>query len=150
MVVRKRLLLLPLLVASFAPSSTSSPAGATRYVSNTDPTCGGLAPCHSTIQAAVIAALPGDKIVIRPGIYTEQVSIQGKNSSAAATDAARIVIQADPDAPVGSVVLRGAVATCTNGHAIRFQQSKFVTVRGLTITASGGSAISLMGGNNQN
>src|SRR5213593_3071578 len=150
MVIRARLLVLPLLVASFAPSSTSAPAGSTRYVSNTDPTCGGHAPCHSTIQAAVVAALPGDKIVIRLGTYTEQVSIHDKNNSSTATEAARIVIQSDPDAPVGSVVLRGAVGACTSGHAIRFQRSKFVTVRGLTITGAGGSAISLVGGNNQN
>ena len=150
MATRARLLILPLLAASFTPSSTSVPAGSTRYVSNTDPTCGGHAPCYTTIQAAVSAALPGENILIQRGSYIEQVSIQGKNNTAAATEAARIVIQADPDAPVGSVVLRGAVATCTNGHAIRFQQSKFVTVRGLTITGSGGSAISLVGGNNQN
>jgi len=150
MATRARLLILPLLAASFTPSSTSVPAGSTRYVSNTDPTCGGHAPCYTTIQAAVSAALPGENILIQRGSYIEQVSIQGKNNTAAATEAARIVIQADPDAPVGSVVLRGAVATCTNGHAIRFQQSKFVTVRGLTITGAGGSAISLVGGNNQN
>ncbi len=150
MATRARLLILPLLAASFAPSSTSAPTGSTRYVSNTDPTCAGHAPCYTTIQAAVSAALPGENILIQRGSYIEQVSILGKNNTAAATEAARIVIQADPDAPVGSVVLRGAVATCTNGHAIRFQQSKFVTVRGLTITGSGGSAISLMGGNNQN
>jgi len=150
MAIRARLLILPLLAASFTPSNTSVPAGSTRYVSNTDPTCGGHAPCYTTIQAAVSAALPGENILIQRGSYIEQVSIQGKNNTAAATEAARIVIQADPDAPVGSVVLRGAVATCTNGHAIRFQQSKFVTVRGLTITGSGGSAISFMGGNNQN
>src|SRR5438445_4533749 len=122
MATRARLLILPLLAASFTPSSTSVPAGSTRYVSNTDPTCGGHAPCYTTIQAAVSAALPGENILIQRGSYIEQVSIQGKNNTAAATETARIVIQADPDAPVGSVVLRGAVATCTNGHAIRFQQ----------------------------
>ena len=150
MATRARLLAFPLLVVSFAPSSTSSPPGSTRYVSNTDPVCGGHAPCYTTIQAAVTAALPGETVLIRPGSYTEQVSIQGKNNTATATEAARIVIQADPNAPVGSVVLRGAIATCTSGHAIRFQQSKFVTVRGVTITGAGGPAISLMGGNKQN
>jgi len=44
----------------------------------------------------------------------------------------------------------GAVTQCTNGHAIRLQQSKFITLRGLTITGAGGQAVSLMGGNNQN
>src|SRR5207249_6505780 len=80
----------------------------------------------------------------------EQVSIQRKNDSSTTTEAHRIVIAADPSAPPGSVVLDGAEAECSDGHAIRFQRSKFVTVRGLTITGAGGPAISLMGGNNQN
>ena len=48
------------------------------------------------------------------------------------------------------MVLQGTVAGCTHGHAVRFQQSKFITLRGLTITGAGGQAVSLMGGNNQN
>jgi hypothetical protein len=60
------------------------------------------------------------------------------------------VIEVDPTAPVGSVVLQGTVSQCTQGHAVRFQQSKFITLRGLTITGAGGQAISLMGGNNDN
>ncbi|OLD62965.1 MAG: hypothetical protein AUI47_10710 [Acidobacteria bacterium 13_1_40CM_2_68_5] len=127
-----------------------APAGTTRYVNRTDPTCEGYAPCYTTIQAAVTAALPGETIIIQPGTYTEQVSIQDKNNTATATETNRIVIQADPAAPVGSVVLHGAVSACTNGYAIQFQKSKFVTVRGLTITGAGGQAISLLGGNNQN
>lgn len=60
-------------------------------------------------------------------------------------------IQAAVDAvQPGSVVIRGAVSQCTNGHAIRLSQSKFITLRGLTITGAGGQAISLLGGNNQN
>ena len=42
------------------------------------------------------------------------------------------------------------MGVCTNGQAIRLQQSKFITIRGLTITGSGGQAVQLMGGNNQN
>ena len=60
------------------------------------------------------------------------------------------MIEADPAAEVGSVVLQGAVTQCTNGFAIRLQQSKFITIRRLTITGAGGQAISLLGGNNQN
>src|SRR5712691_1745137 len=150
MAARARLLLLPVLTASLISSTTSSQSGATRYVNATDPTCGGHAPCYRTIQAAVTAALPGETVTIQPGAYTEQVSIQGKNNTATATEASRIVIQADPAAPAGSVTLHGAVATCDDGHAIRFKQSKFVTVRSLTITGAGGQAIWLMGGNNQN
>jgi hypothetical protein len=93
--------------------------------------------------------LAGDTIRIQAGTYQEQVEIQGKNATST-TEADRIVIEADPAAPVGSVVLRGAVTQCTAGHAIRLQQSRYVTIRGLTITGAGGQAISLLGGNNEN
>jgi hypothetical protein len=124
--------------------------GAARYVNASDATCGGHSPCYATIQTAVTAALAGDTIIIQAGSYTEQVKVTGKNNTASATEADRIVITADPNAPVGSVVLHGTVTQCTNGFAVRFQQSKFVTIRGLTITGAGGQGISLMGGNNQN
>ena len=48
------------------------------------------------------------------------------------------------------VILTGIPGTCTGNFAIRLQQSKFITIRGLTITGTGGQAISLLGGNNQN
>jgi RHS repeat-associated protein len=137
-------------VALLATATVSHPQGSTRYVNGTDPTCQGHTPCYATIQAAVSAALAGDRIVIQAGTYIGQVSVQGKNGGAGATEADRIVIEADPEAPVGSVVLDGSVSVCTNGHAVRFQQSKFVTLRGLTITGAGGQAVALMGGNNQN
>ncbi len=88
--------------------------------------------------------------MLQPGLYREQVVITGKNSGNGATDTDRIVIEADPAAPVGSVVVAPPAASCTSGHAFRFQQSRFVTLRGLTITGAGGAAISLLGGNNQN
>src|SRR5215813_2394115 len=123
--------------------------GITRYVSSTDPTCGGHAPCYTTIQAAVNAVLHSDTIQIQAGLYHEQVSITAKNS-ASTSESDRIIIQADPAAPVGSVVLQGAVTQCTNGFAVKLQQSRFITLRGLTITGAGGQAISMLGGNNQN
>ena len=141
------LLLLPLLLASTA---TFSHAGTILYVNHTDPACQGHTPCYQTIQAAVDAAQAGDTIRIQAGTYQEQVNISGKNNVAGASEADRILIEADPAAPVGSVILQGAVTQCTNGYAIRLQQSKFITIRGLTITGAGGQAISLMGGNNQN
>jgi hypothetical protein len=92
----------------------------------------------------------GDTIQIQAGTYTEQVLISGKNNTSTASEPDRIVIQADPAALVGSVVLHGAVTECTNGHAIELQQSKFITIRGLVITGAGGPAVSLLGGSSQN
>jgi RHS repeat-associated protein len=140
-------LLLPLLLFSTA---TFAQAATLLYVNPTDPTCQGHAPCYQTIQAAVDAVLAGDTIRIQAGTYQEQVNISGKNNVPGASEADRILLEADPAAPVGSVVLTGAVTQCTNGYAIRLQQSRYITIRGLTITGAGGQAISLMGGNNQN
>ena len=131
------------------PSSAPAQTGL-RYVNATDATCGGHSPCYTTIQAAVNAVLAGETIVVQAGTFHEQVSITGKNNSGNASEADRIIIQADSAAPAGSVVLQGSVTQCTNGFAVKFQQSKFITLRGLTITGAGGQAVSLMGGNNQN
>src|SRR5215470_16174749 len=79
--------------------------GITRYVNHTDPTCGGQAPCYTTIQAAVNAVLHSDTIQLQAGTYHEQVLIAGKNSTST-SESDRIIIQADPAAPVGSVVLQ--------------------------------------------
>jgi RHS repeat-associated protein len=121
-----------------------------RFVSNTDPVCGGRSPCYATIQAGVTAAHAGDVVRILPGTYVEQVSITGKNNTAGASEASRIVVETDPGAPAASVVLQGVVTQCTSGYAVRFEQSKFVTLRGLTITGAGGQAVSLLGGTNEN
>jgi parallel beta-helix repeat protein len=148
---RTGLLLLPVLALTLLLLPTTSfQQGQILYVNNADPTCQGHAPCYQTIQAAVTAALAGDTIRVQAGTYQEQINISGKNNVAGASESDRILIEADPAAPVGSVTLTGAVSQCTNGYAIRLQQSKFITIRGLTITGAGGQAISLMGGNNQN
>ncbi|MEX2222940.1 MAG: Ig-like domain-containing protein [Candidatus Rokuibacteriota bacterium] len=128
-----------------ASAVATSEAGTVRHVNRTDGTCAGLSPCYGSIQAAVNVAQPGDTVRIQPGIYVEQVSVVAKNAGAT-TPASRIVIEADPAAPVGTVVLHGPIGQCTNGHALRIQQSRFITVRGLTITGAGGAAIAL-GGN---
>ena len=75
--------------------------------------------------------------------------MNAKNSSAT-SPATRIVIQADPSAAVGRVVLRGAVGQCAAGPAIQIRQSRFVTIRGLTITGSGGAAVALAGDGDRN
>src|SRR5262249_46351089 len=129
------------------PAVASAQSPVTRYVSPTDPTCGGHTPCYATIQAAVTAAQPGDTVRVLAGTSVEQVDVLRKNG---ASGAQRLVIEADPALASGAVVLHGSVSQCTNGHAVRFQQSRFVTLRGFTITGAGGAAIWLMGGNNQN
>lgn len=139
------------LLAALVVAAWAGPAAAQtiRNVSASDPTCGGQTPCYSTIQAAINAAQAGDTVRIQPGAYIEQLSITSKNSGAT-SESQRIVIEVAPSAPVGSVLLTPPTTQCTNGHAVRFQQSKFITLRGLTITGAGGQAISLLGGNNAN
>lgn len=128
----------------------SESQGRNLYVSAADPSCQGRTPCSRTIQAAVTAAGAGDHVIVQAGSYVEQVTITGKNDTTGATEADRIVIEADPAAPPGSVVLQGTGGSCTNGQAIRVQKSRFVTIRGLTIIGFGGDAIALQGGNNGN
>ena len=134
----------------FFPQLVASQQQSILYVNRTDPTCGGQTPCYTTIQDAVDAAQPGNIVRIQAGGYPEQISIE-KNKFPNATEFDRIVIEADPMLPPGQVVLTGAPGLqCTERWAIRIKQSKFVTIRGLTITGTGGQAISLMGGNNGN
>jgi Right handed beta helix region/Putative metal-binding motif len=128
----------------------SQPAGLLRFVNNTDSTCQGHAPCYATIQAAVDAAESADTIRIQAGTYDEAVVISGKNTAAGATEADRIVIEADPTAPTGSVVMGKASQKCGKGDAIHIEQSQFITIRGLAITEAGGQAIELRGGKKQN
>ena len=133
-----------------APVSVPAQQPTPLYVNRTDPTCAGHSPCFTTIQAAINAAGPGSAIRIQAGTYPEQLSITGKNNFPSATEIDRIVIEADPSEQPGQVIVRGAPGACTGNYAIRLQQSKFITIRGLTITGTGGQAISLLGGNNQN
>lgn len=121
-----------------------------RYVNRTDATCGGRSPCYTTIQAAIDAASSRDTIRIQAGTYSEQLQIQ-KNDFASATESDRIIIEADPAAPPGAVILTGSPGPqCTDKYAIRLMQSRYVTIRDLTITGTGAQAISLLGGNNGN
>src|SRR3972149_4769844 len=137
---------LTVLFLVFLPKPSSQQQGPTRYVNNTDPTCGGKSPCYTTLQAAVNAALPGDAIQIQAGTYHEKVTISGKNNNATAAESDRIIIEADPLALPGSVVVSGAGQQCSDGEAFQIKRSKFITIRGLTITGVAGQAISLVGG----
>ena len=117
-----------------------------RYVNATDPSCGGHSPCHLTIQAAVDAVQPGETILIQAGTYIEEVLVHGRNNTSGLGESDRIVIEADPAAPLGSVVLAGADSNCNTGYALRFEQSKYITVRGLTIIGAGSDGVALLGG----
>ena len=134
----------------FCPWSVESQQQTILYVNRTDPSCDGKSPCYSTIQTAVDVAQPGSVIRIQAGTYPEQISIE-KNKFPNATEFDRIVVEADPALQPGQVVLTGAPGPqCTERWAIRMKQSKFITIRGLTIAGTGAQAISLMGGNNGN
>ena len=140
------LLALTLVISWVLVAPAGVAEGATvRYVDRTDASCGGRSPCYGSIQAAVNAVQAGDTVQIQPGAYVEQVNISGKNPTAK-TEAARIVIQADPTGPAGRVILHGPVQQCAQGPALRVQQSRFITIRGLTITGAGGAGIALGGG----
>lgn len=146
----RKLLGLVTFLLLFCPRFVESQQQSIIFVSRTDITCGGLVPCYTTIQDAVDAAQPGTIVRIQAGSYPEQIAIE-KNKFSNATEFDRIVIEADPTLQPGQVVLTGAPGLqCTDKWAIRIKQSKFVTIRGLTITGTGGQAISIMGGNNGN
>ena len=120
------------------------------YVDSSDPKCGGNNPCFKTIQGAIDAAQPRTTIRIRAGRYTEQLKIE-KNAFGGAVEADRIIIESDPSVQQEQVILVGpSGSSCTNNYAIRVRRSKFVTIRGLTITGAGGPAILMMGENNGN
>src|SRR5215467_11060782 len=134
------LLLLGLFVALYnlsAQQALAAQPATILYVNRTDPTCGGHSPCYTTIQAAVNAAGPRSVINIQAGTYSEQLSISGKNNFQGATEIDRIIIEADPATQPGEVILTGSPGACTGNYAIRLQQSKFITIRGLTITGTG-------------
>lgn len=139
-----------LLAVLFASTPSSQQLGHTLYVNKTDPTCQNKSPCFTTIQAAVNAAFQGDSIQIQAGTYVERLTIEDKNNVSGASESSRIVIEADPALQPGSVVLKPPPAACLNGHAVLIRRSKFVTLRGLTITGAVGAGVVLVGGVQQN
>jgi len=134
-----------------AAESAVRAAGDTLYVNASAPAaCGGKTPCFTSIQGAIDAVGPGERIEIQAGTYVEQLRIHRKNPGATARAADRIVIEADPAAPPGSVLLRGRTDGCEGGYAIDVSRSKYVTIRGLTIVGAGGRGIGLRGGSLEN
>ncbi len=136
------------LLGIFAGHVNSQNSGRVLYVNRTDQTCAGQLPCYATIQAAIDASTAKDTVRIQSGVYAGQLTIQ-KNDFVNANETDRIVIESDPSADPGSVVLTGSAGPqCTDKFAIRLKQSRFITIRDLVITGTGGQAIVLMGGNN--
>jgi len=111
--------------------------------------CGGEVPCHRTIQSAIDAARAGQTVRILSGEYVEKLVVKQKNATSR-SEADRIVVEADPRAPAGSVVVRGAKNRCEGGYAVDFDRSRFVTLRGLTISGGGARGLVLRGGSRQN
>ena len=75
---------------------------------------------NASISQAVSTARPGDTVTIRPGVYREEVLLEGK----AGTAEEPIVVQADPAAAPGSVVIDGSrVARPEEWH--RFVSERF-------------------------
>ncbi len=69
--------LIGLSVVAWVVLSGSLVSAAILYVDDDDPTCGSLSPCYSTIPAAIAAAGNGDTIMVRPGIYSDPLNIEG-------------------------------------------------------------------------
>ncbi|MEX0804138.1 MAG: hypothetical protein WD688_12605 [Candidatus Binatia bacterium] len=128
---------------SFLPPPAQSQQQTILYVNQTDATCGGVFPCFTTIQAAINAVQAGATIRIQAGTYRERLTIEGKNNAGSMTEASRIVIEMDPALVPGSVVLRPPAASCINGQGILIRRSKFITLRGLTISGATGEQILL-------
>ncbi len=111
--------------------------------------CGGSAPCYASIQSAIDAAASGQTVRVLAGTYGEQLLIAGKNADPAATENGRIVIEADPSAPPGAVVLQCSHQRCEHAYAVAFQRSSFVTLRGFEIAGAGSRGILLRGSSRQ-
>lgn len=135
---------LSLCLVLLVQSLFSQAAGTIHYVS-VIPGCAGQTPCYSTIQAAVNAAQAGDTVRIQAGTYNEAVLVQRKNNTTTATEADRIVIEADPATPLGSVVLGTTGLICTAGTSLQIDSSQFITLRGLTLAGAGKQALTLSG-----
>jgi hypothetical protein len=130
------------------------------HVSHTDPSCGGRTPCYATIHAAVDDAQGGDSVEIEPGVYSEKITIASKNSSPTAGEEQRILIEALlPDTVIveepgegntGQADPRPQPVEREARGLIMIHHSRFVTIRGLTITGSRAAAVQLRGDHGQN
>jgi hypothetical protein len=93
------------------------------YVDDDDPTCGGQAPCFEAVQDAVDAAIGSTMVTVLPGVYVENIRIEGKQI---------VLVSASG---VSVTVLDGG----GNGSVIYIGEGANVTIEGFTIRNAGGT-----------
>ena len=111
---------LPVLVAVTALALGATPAAAKELRVDDDQAQCPTAP-FTSIQAAVTAASPGDKVKVCPGTYTEQVRITNK-------DGLKLESLADKQA-----IIQFPVLTTAPNALVHIQSSDDVSVRGFVI-----------------
>lgn len=113
----------PLVVALAATVPASPSVGAEWHVDD-DATCGGELLCSTSVQGAIDSATDGDTVLVHPGIYVENLRLEGKRLELRST--------AGPSA----TVLDGAAAASVIG----IHEGADVVIEGFTIRNGGGSA----------
>lgn len=80
-----------------------------------------------SIQAAIVAAVAGDEVVVAPGVYVERIDFLGKAITVRSTDPAdpavvgATVIEAAAAGPVVSLNRGGGVGSVLDGFTVRHQ-----------------------------
>jgi hypothetical protein len=93
-----------LLIAAFIVFTIFTPANVAATVHTVIPpatTCPS-APCYTSIQSAINAAILGDSISIRPGTYTETVTLD-RNIPITGTETARVILSGNGSGPIITV-----------------------------------------------
>lgn len=99
-------------------------ASAVLYVDDDDPSCGGLQPCLSTVQGAILSASNGETVEVRPGMYVETTLIP---------EFLEVALRSTSGPE--STILDGGGA----GPVVWINDGSTVTVEGFTIQNAGGS-----------